>query len=363
MDELFYELIRVAIGRASCLSRVPSEEEWHSLFEMANRQSLIGICFVGVQKLKKQDQGPTRLQYNRWLSISAKIQQKNVALNQQCSELQVRFDADGWRSCILKGQGIASFYEGSLRLLRQPGDIDVFLLKDGLSIKENKNAVLSLAKCIASNAKGAAHHVAVQWFPDTEVELHYEATYLCNPWANRRLQSWLKERLLESRGTVSVRGESFSFSTFSAEVNVVFLLAHAFRHYLSEGMGLRQVMDYYWTIRNDHSSHPYLLPLLKDLNMLPFAGAMMWVLQKVFNMDVDSCICAPNEKLGRKLLSHITKGGNFGHYNMDTIASRNSHFGRFVNQVVNDCQLAYDYPCEALWSPFSMIREFLRIRI
>ena len=48
-ETLFIELIRVAIGNQECLSRLPSEREWGKLYKMAEKQSLIGICFAGLQ--------------------------------------------------------------------------------------------------------------------------------------------------------------------------------------------------------------------------------------------------------------------------------------------------------------------------
>ena len=51
MTELFFELIRLAIGTQERLSRVPSKKEWGRLFKMAERQRLLGICFYGVKKV------------------------------------------------------------------------------------------------------------------------------------------------------------------------------------------------------------------------------------------------------------------------------------------------------------------------
>ena len=46
MDSLFFELIRVAIGTQDRLSRTPSSQEWKVLYDMAKKQSLVGICFA-----------------------------------------------------------------------------------------------------------------------------------------------------------------------------------------------------------------------------------------------------------------------------------------------------------------------------
>lgn len=51
IDNLFFELLRVAIGTQESLSHVPSVREWEELYHIAQKQALIGICFAGLQKL------------------------------------------------------------------------------------------------------------------------------------------------------------------------------------------------------------------------------------------------------------------------------------------------------------------------
>ena len=75
--KLFFELVRVSIGSARCLSHTPTAGEWKSLYEVAKKQSLMGVCFAGVQKLQKQQQCPPEMLYLQWMGMAAKIQQWN----------------------------------------------------------------------------------------------------------------------------------------------------------------------------------------------------------------------------------------------------------------------------------------------
>ena len=87
IEQLFFELIRVAIGSQYMLSRPPSGEEWKALYAMAKKQSLVGVCFAGVQKLQTQRQEPPEMLYLTWMGMAAKIQQRNEVVNRQCVEL------------------------------------------------------------------------------------------------------------------------------------------------------------------------------------------------------------------------------------------------------------------------------------
>ena len=300
--------------------------------------------------------------YMRWLAMAAKIQQRNEEMNKKCSEVYEAIRREGFECAVLKGQGVAEFYNLNvkldLNLYRQSGDIDVWLWKEGVSLKENRKEVIRFARTIQPDATGAEHHVGVEWM-GTDVELHYEPAYFCNPFANRRFRKWFME-YDKSKFQLSDNG----FCVPDAEFNRVFLLAHAFRHYISEGLGLRQVMDYYFLLRNlnhnlDLNHNHNHNNLIKRLGMVRFEKALKWVIGYVFEGEDGE----DGRKYGKMLLEHIMDGGNFGQHKAATVANRHTHIGRFINQLTHDIRLMRYYPSEAVWAPLSMIREFVRIRI
>ena len=361
--KLFFELIQFAICHRYSLSRVPSAAEWNALYSLSVKQAVVGVCFCGVQRLPKEQivEMPVQLTM-QWFALAESVKQRNELMNRRCVEVQQMLAKEGMESCILKGQGVARLYDfnvndnGNLGAYRQSGDIDVWLWKEGLSLKENRKEVIRFARTIQPDATGAEHHVGVEWM-GTEVELHYEPAYFCNPFANRRFRKWCMD-YDKSKFQFSDNG----FCVPDAEFNRVFLLAHAFRHYLSEGLGLRQVMDYYFLTKSLNLDLDLNLNndrVIEELGMARFEKAMKWVLLYVFEgKDRED-----GRKYGKMLLRHIMDGGNFGMYKTKTVASRHTHDGRFINQLTHDIRLIRYYPGEAVWAPLSMIREFVRIRI
>ena len=75
INRLFFELIRIALGNGECLSHSPTPDEWHMLFGMAQKQSMVGICFAGVMKLQRQNL--PELLYQMWLGMATMILQRN----------------------------------------------------------------------------------------------------------------------------------------------------------------------------------------------------------------------------------------------------------------------------------------------
>ena len=105
IEQLFFELIRVAIGTQETLTRQPSTEEWKILYDMAKKQSLVGICFAGVQKLvDSRDEnyfGMNEMLYLTWMGMSAKIQQKNEQMNVSTKEAINFFREKGFPCQVL----------------------------------------------------------------------------------------------------------------------------------------------------------------------------------------------------------------------------------------------------------------------
>lgn len=125
--KLFIELIQVSVEATNFLSHTPTADEWGELYYISQKHALVGVTFYGVQRLQKQQQCPPEELYLKWMGMAAKIQQWNGRVNQQCVDLQRQLSVEGFRTSILKGQGVANLYSEPLRSLRQSGDIDIWI--------------------------------------------------------------------------------------------------------------------------------------------------------------------------------------------------------------------------------------------
>lgn len=357
INNLFFELIKIAIGNASCLSRTPSAQEWKELYDIAKKQSLVGVCFAGVQKLVDQQQAPEQMLYLTWMGMAAKIQQRNEVVNQQCVELQKRLSSDGFDAVVLKGQSVARKY-GTLASLRQSGDIDAWLTGDRNQIKDYITKNYPIGEVIYNHA-----HVHI--FDDTEVEVHFTPSWLYSPFRNEKLQEWFQGYQESFRFKFQ---EEDGFKSPSVEFDLVYLILHNYRHLMHEGLGLRQVMDYYFALRSvpdgltsnsfSTSKHQEVLSTMQLLGLLRFAEAMMYVLQIVFGLDEQDMICKPDKKRGERLLTEIMRGGNMGRGD-DRTRKASSRMGYFWEHVSRQWSFMRDYPSEVLWSPLWKTWHFI----
>ena len=93
-------------------------------------------------------------------------------------------------------------------------------------------------------------------------------------------------------------GEQGEIPIPTAEFNLIFQLTHIFSHLMNEGIGLRQLLDYYYVLISDDLSliRDRVQKELKELGLWKFAGGIMYIMQEVFGMPASRLIVPPNEK-------------------------------------------------------------------
>lgn len=79
INQLFFELLQVAVGQLDCLSRGPEPEEWLQLYEMSKQQNVEGIGYHGVMKLFEFGlRAPQDVSLD-WMAESETIRENNEA--------------------------------------------------------------------------------------------------------------------------------------------------------------------------------------------------------------------------------------------------------------------------------------------
>ena len=326
IDRLFYELIQVAIGTKDSLSHIPSNKEWKALYGMAQKQSLVGVCFAGLQRLGADaDEGFARIgmseePYLTWMGMTAKIQRTNEEVNRQCAELQAKLSADGFRSCILKGQGVGQLYPEDLRMLRQSGDIDVWM-------DASREAVIDYGMRMAPNKEFDQKHMHYHCLEETDVEAHWIPVKRNNPLWNRKL-----ERYFDSERERQFTNVANGLCVPTADFQLVHQLLHVYSHYVYEGVGLRQVMDLVFAQEVCTEGRDKVLGLFKSLGLMRFVAATQWVLSEVFQMPREQLLCEPDAHEGQRLLDEILIGGNFGKHDARNHVKGETFMQRFLRR-------------------------------
>ena len=345
--------LRYCLGDKVDMSIVVANIDWRQLYSFATKQAIIGICFDSIERMGKEY--PEELKQNpigrellmNWMGKVQQIRRQNMKVNAVAGKLFSMLREDGMRCCILKGQGNALMYSNPYS--RTPGDIDVWIYASRERIMEYARKKFELGDDIR------LQHLETS-LDGVPVELHFFPCSINNPLYHARLQKWFKRNAdLQCSNVVSLPDGIGEITIPTTAFNVVYQLTHLYHHFFDEGIGMRQIVDYYYVVSMLNVNCEMLTWLKKDLKHLglwKFAGAVMFVLHEVFGLSEDKMIAPMDVKRGKLLLAEILNGGNFGrhftkygHFTQQGMAKkyflkiwRNMHFVRY-------------YPAEALSEP------------
>ena len=349
---MIFDFLKYCLGGKDNMSNVVADIDWQQLYSFAFKQALLGLCFDGIERLGKEY--PEELKLNpigrellmTWMGKAQQIRRQNMKVNAVAAKLYSKFRVDGLRCCILKGQGNALMYPNPYS--RTPGDIDVW-------VNASREYLTEYAKCHFKLEDDIRFHHLETTLDGVPVELHFFPGIMNNPIYYARLQKWFKRNAdLQCSNVVNLPDGIGEIAIPTTAFNVIYQLTHLYHHFFDEGIGMRQIIDYYYVVNNDESLviRDTLQRELKHLGLWKFAGAVMYVLHEALGLSEEKMIAPMDEKRGKLLLAEILNGGNFGqhftkygHFTQQGMAKkyflkiwRNMHFVRY-------------YPAESLSEP------------
>lgn len=385
-EKIYYKFIQFALGTYEGKEFLDGSAlngfDWQRFYAFAKKQTLVGIIMEGISRLPKAVAPKQGLLMN-WFMMSQNISRMNLMLNEATVGVYNKVKAAGYDCCILKGQANAAMYANPAA--RTPGDVDMWV---DASREEIRQLAQTLAKENGRIDEESYNHIALTT-NDISVELHYTPGFMANFTYNRRLQQWFRESIdAQCRNMIALPNEAGEVAAPTADFNAVYQLYHLYHHYFYEGVGLRQVVDYYyvmWNVEcgmwseecgvknssldnsssqakprtNQHSTFNIQHSLTR-LGLWHFAGAMMYVLHEVLGLPEEKMIAPMDKKRGEMLLNDILCGGNFGHHDERHAWGRDTYdgngfkhgaLGHNLLRLHRDLRLLRYYPSEALSEP------------
>ena len=238
--------LNYCLGKKVDMSMVVAKIDWRQLYNFASRQALLGFCFDGIERLTKEfseelKQNPMgRDLLMTWMGKSQQIRRQNMKVNAVAGKLYSKFREDGLRCCILKGQGNALMYPNPYS--RTPGDIDVWINASRERIMEYAQKKFELGDDIR------LQHLETS-LDGVPVELHFFPCSMNNPIYHARLQKWFRRNAdLQSSHIVGLPDGAGDIAIPTTAFNVVYQLTHLYHHFFDEGIGMRQIIDYYYVV-------------------------------------------------------------------------------------------------------------------
>ena len=272
----FFAFLKYCLGYKENMSRGIAGMNWHELYSFASKQALLGLCFEGIERLGEEY--PEELKRNpigrellmTWMGKAQQIRRQNMKVNAVAGKLFSMLREDGMRCCVLKGQGNALMYPNPYS--RTPGDIDVWINASRERIMEYASKKFELGDDIR------LQHLETS-LDGVPVELHFFPCSMNNPIYHARLQKWFRRNAdLQCSHIVGLPDGAGDIAIPTTAFNVIYQLTHLYHHFFDEGIGMRQIIDYFLVVNdfsknvflnNDLSNHPvnfsnHPVPLSKE---------------------------------------------------------------------------------------------------
>ena len=349
----FFDFLKYCLGYKGNISRVVDSMDWQELYSFASKQALLGLCFDGIERLGKEN--PEELRLNpigrellmTWMGKAQQIRRQNRKVNLVAGKLYSMLRGDGLRCCILKGQGNALMYPNPYS--RTPGDVDVWIDASRERIMEYASKKFELGDDIR------LQHLETS-LDGVPVELHFFPCSMNNPIYHARLQKWFRRNAdLQCSHIVGLPDGAGDIAIPTSAFNVVYQLTHLYHHFFDEGIGMRQIIDYYYVVSMLNVNCEMLTWLSKELKYLglwKFAGAVMYVLHEALGLSEEKMIAPMDEKRGKLLLAEILNGGNFGqHFTKYGGFTHQSMGKKYFLKIWRNMHFVRYYPAEALSEP------------
>lgn len=366
---LFIELLHIALGTRESLSRMPTTAEWQWIFDEAQRQAVAGVFACGIERLPKEQQPPQTILL-QWIGATLQIEQRNALTTTVCGELVSRMEKDGLRCCVLKGQTNHRYYPSQMSNRRSCGDVDVWVcpMSDVRRKKDDVKRTLEYVDAHWERTGLCWLHCNFTDKSGVPVEVHFHPSFFSRPKYNKRFQKHFAdiEKCVER-----VKIDGVEIPAMRVEMDVIYQMNHIYRHLIDEGVGLRQVVDYYWLLRSFCSKHESSLidqklvvnRTIGYLGMKRFAGALMYVLRELIGLQEEYLLCEPSDKDGKFLMEEILMSGNFGHGDprMRDLA-QGGYMKRRMSQAwrrfKRNMRFLTSYPGEVIWEPVVRVQHF-----
>ena len=250
-----FAFLKYCLGNKRNMSKIVACINWQELYSFASKQALLGLCFDGIERLGKEY--PEELRLNpigrellmTWMGKAQQIRRQNMKVNAVASKLFSMLREDGMRCCVLKGQGNALMYPNPYS--RTPGDIDVWIDASRERIMEYAQKKFELGDDIR------LQHLETS-LDGVPVELHFFPCSMNNPIYHARLQKWFRRNVdLQCSHIVGLPDGAGDIAIPTTAFNVIYQLTHLYHHFFDEGIGMRQIIDYFLVV-NDFSKNVFL---------------------------------------------------------------------------------------------------------
>lgn len=237
IQKVFLQLVRLGIG-FSDESSIALCAEWGSLMEIAFHQGLSAIVLDGVENLSVESR-PVKDNLLNWIGLTMQDEQRYATQWKTAGEIALLLKNKDIRTYVLKGFTVAECYPKPSH--RCSADLDCYLrsTNSNAEVWEDGNALVEQSGVKVNRN----YYKNSTWFlPGLTVENHRWFTPFRGNKTLTKLEQLLQGLISEDDGNDQIEGTWLNRPPVM--LSALFLIEHAYSHFLHEGLTWRHVLDW-----------------------------------------------------------------------------------------------------------------------
>ena len=336
-NERFLAFLRFSLDEQADCPDFLEEMDWDGLLEFATRQGIVGVMYYGLNRIPPEASfRPHRKKVALWVGCYEELKKKNADVNKDSAVItSFLYNKYKVKSCILKGQGNLAYYPDPY--MRTPGDIDLWTDQDEVSIAK-------IIYSIKKDSKLDYHHVELSGLINTPLEVHLRPSFMVNIWFERRLDHYFNQVKDEQFHNFFVLPGNHKICIPEKGFNRIFQLSHLMHHFFGPGLGLRQIIDYYYLLRSGFSEQEReeTMRTVRYLHMEKFTAGIMWLLHDMLGLDKKYLLIEPDEAVGKVFRKELMKTDS-------GIDLNKNKWSFFISETKRNFSYVRFFPAEAIW--------------
>ena len=267
--------------------------DWEFFYALSKKQGVTAIIFEAIKNIPKEIVPPKAITL-KWLSNALSIEQQMKKKEAVAVEFAEKLSERSIQTVVLKGLSYASYYPNPYH--REFGDLDCYLM--GRKEEGDKITVE-----IGGKMEEAGYKHSHLYYKGLTIENHYFLTSFDNTKFGIRTEQLLQE--LISQGCRPI-GDT-KFQNPSADFNALFLIKHAQRHFIKEGIRIRHLLDWAFFLKAESQNVNWekVIPMMNECRILNFARVLTNLCVEKLGMSINVAELTTPMKISDAVLTDI----------------------------------------------------------
>ncbi|MBE6186784.1 MAG: hypothetical protein E7142_05505 [Rikenellaceae bacterium] len=250
-------------------------KDWAQLYIFSKKQGIVAIIFDLIKSVPKELAPPKDIAL-KWLSHTYSIEIQMKQKEAVAIEFAEKLSEKGIQTAVLKGISYALYFPNSY--YRESGDLDCFLMGKK---EEGDQTVIE----IGGMMEDAGYKHSHLYYKSLTIENHKFITSFDNTKLGIRVEQILQEQIrigCRYIGNTKLLNPSVDF-------NALFIIKHAQRHFIQEGIRIRHILDWAFFLNAESSNVNWakVIPIMDECKILKFAQVLTSICVEKLGMSIN----------------------------------------------------------------------------